>query len=97
MDSLQAIATAKKYIGEVYADEELVDIDLDEIEHVPASGMWNVTLILSRPWDTPRTRAQELLENMGAASPFRRSIKTVTLDENGNVLAMKNRKLDLPG
>jgi len=79
MDTLQAIAAAKKYIGEVYADEQLTDLGLEEVEHL-SPGSWNITVAFSRPWSTPRTRAQEVLENLGAVSPLKRSYKVITLD-----------------
>jgi len=94
MDSLQAIAAAKKHVGEAYADEQPTDLALEEIEHVPGAGVWAVTVAFSRPWKTPRTRAQEVLESLGAVSPARRAYKVVTLDEEGNLLSIKNRRLD---
>jgi hypothetical protein len=94
MDSLQAIALAKKYVGDVYADEHFSNLELEEVEHSLSSGTWNITLAFSRPWSTPRTRTQEMLENLGAAPPSRRAFKIVTLDEDGKVLSMKNRRMD---
>jgi len=89
MDSLQAIAAAKKYLEEVYAGEDITAVSLEEVAHDPATGRWVITLAFSRPWATPRTRAQEVLENLGAASPQRRSAKAITLTEDGTVLSMK--------
>jgi hypothetical protein len=36
-------------------------------------------------------RAQEVLENLGAVSPLKRSFKVVTIADDGTVLSMKDR------
>lgn len=92
MKGNDAIARAKDYIEEVYSDETVTNLGLEEVEHIPASGNWSVTLAFSRPWNTPRTRAQEVLEGLGAYSPLKRSYKVVTIADDGTVLSMKNRE-----
>jgi uncharacterized protein YdeI (YjbR/CyaY-like superfamily) len=91
MDVKEAIAAAKKYVNEVYAEEQVTNLGLEEVEHLPASGNWVVTLGFSRPWNTPRTRAQEILENLGAMGSLKRSYKVITMAEDGTVLSMRNR------
>jgi uncharacterized protein YdeI (YjbR/CyaY-like superfamily) len=91
MDVKEAIAAAKKYVDEVYADEQVTNLGLEEVEHVLAAGNWVITLGFSRPWNTPRTRAQEVLENLGAVSSLRRSYKVITIADDGTVLSMRNR------
>ena len=62
MDAKKAIAAAKRYVNDVYADEHVTNLGLEEeIEHILAAGNWVITLGFSRPWNTPRTRAQEIL------------------------------------
>jgi hypothetical protein len=92
MDTKQAIAAAKKYVTEVYADEQLANLGLEEIEHLPSEGRWVITLAFSRPWNTPRTRAQEVLENLGGVSALKRSNKVITMTDDGTVLSMRNRE-----
>ena len=92
MDVKEAIATAKQYIRDIYADEQVTNLDLEEIEHLPSSGNWAVTLAFSRPWNTPRTRAQEVLENLGAMSSLKRAYKIITIADDGTVTSMKNRE-----
>jgi uncharacterized protein YdeI (YjbR/CyaY-like superfamily) len=91
MDVKEAIAAAKKYVSEIYADEQVTNLGLEEVEHVLAAGNWVITLAFSRPWNTPRTRAQEVLENLGAVSTLKRSYKVITIADDGTVLSMKNR------
>jgi uncharacterized protein YdeI (YjbR/CyaY-like superfamily) len=90
MDTKEAIAVAKKYISDVYADEGVTNLGLEEVEHAQSAGNWIVTLGFSRPWNTPRTRAQEVLESMGTFSPLKRSFKVLTITEDGTVLSMKS-------
>ena len=89
MNTREAVSAAKSYLKEVYADERITDISLEEIESL--GDRWIVTLGFSRPWNTPRTRAQEVLENIGAASPLRRAEKVITLFEDGRAPSMKDK------
>jgi len=91
MDVKEAIAAAKTYIQDIYADEHVTNLGLEEVEHLQQAGQWHVTLGFSRPWNTPRTRAQEVLENLGALSAMRRSYKVVTVTDDGTILSMKDR------
>jgi hypothetical protein len=91
MDVKEAIAAAKKYVNEVYADEQVTNLGLEEVEHSPGAGSWEITLAFSRPWNTPRTRAQEILENLGGVSSLKTSYKVITIADDGTVLSMKNR------
>lgn len=91
MDVKEAIAAAKTYIQDIYADEQVTNLGLEEVEYLQQAGQWHVTLGFSRPWNTPRTRAQEVLENLGALSTMRRSYKVVTVADDGTILSMKDR------
>lgn len=91
MDVKEAIAAAKKYVNAVYAEEHVTNLGLEEVERVPPAGNWVITLGFSRPWNTPRTRAQEVLENLGAVSSLRRSYKVITMTDDGMVLSMRSR------
>jgi hypothetical protein len=90
METLEAITKAKKYLLDVFKEENITDINLEEIENL--GDKWVISLAFSRPWSTPRTRAQEVLENLGAASPIRRSQKTITILNDGTVISMKDRQ-----
>lgn len=98
MDVTEAITKARDYIQLVYEGEQITNLGLEETEHDETARRWMITLAFSRPWNTPRTRAQEVLENLGAVSGLKRSYKTVTLSENGVVISMKNRsRADVEG
>ena len=91
MDVKNAIRVAKDYLTDVLADEQVTNLGLEETEFDPATEVWTITLGFSRPWNTPRTRAQEVLENLGAVSSLRRSYKVLTISFEGEVFSMKNR------
>lgn len=91
MDVKQAVEAAKKYVEVLFADEKVTNLGLEETEYDSAEKQWRITLAFSRPWNTPRTRAQEVLENLGASPGLRRSYKVLTVSEDGRVLSMKNR------
>lgn len=92
MDVKEAIAAAKNYVRDIYADEQLTNLGLEEVEHIQSAGNWVITLAFSRPWNTPRTRAQEVLENLGGVSALKRSYKVITMADDGTVLSMRNRE-----
>jgi hypothetical protein len=89
MNALEAIATAKKYLNEVFREEEITAVTLEETENL--GDRWIVTLGFSRPWNTPRTRALEVLENLGAMTALRRTEKVITIMDDGAVISMKDR------
>jgi len=91
MEVKEAIKRAKDYVTEVYAEEQVTNIGLDETEYDSTTGRWYITVGFSRPWNTPRTKAQELLEHMGAVTSYRRSYKVIVMSDDGKVLSMKNR------
>ena len=91
MDVKQVIAAAKAYVAEVYSDETITNLGLEEVIEDVQQGCWQITLAFSRPWNTPRSRAQEVLENLGGVSPLKRSYKVVSVSRDGHVIAMKDR------
>jgi hypothetical protein len=96
MDVRQAIAQAKAYLREVYADEGLTDLGLEETDFDETRGEWLITLGFFRPWNNPRAAAQSALDAigypLGAADPRRRTYKVVTISKDGTIRAMKNRQ-----
>lgn len=94
MDVKEAIATAKSYVEDIYSSggESISNLGLEEVEYDPAAERWLVTLAFSRPWSTPKTRAAEVLESLGAAAAAqRRSYKVLTVEDGGRVLSMKSK------
>jgi hypothetical protein len=88
MDAREAVRSAKRYIQDIYSDENPANIGLEEVEFDGHS--WHVTIGFSRPWE---------LEG-GILNPFvklepKRSYKLVAIsDEDGKILSVKNREIN---
>lgn len=90
MDVTEAIEAAKSYVRQVYSGESISGMRPEETELDRGHDRWTITLAIARPWATPPSRAQELLENLGGVSSERLALKTLTIDSDGTVLSMKN-------
>ncbi len=50
MDVKEAVRTAKDYLTDLYADEGIVNVGLEEVRY-DDDDKWYVTIGFSRPWD----------------------------------------------
>ena len=84
-----AVAQAKSYVADLFDEERLTNIGLEEIELDAGVQQWIVTIGFSRPWDQPRNSFAAL-----ATSPLpRRAYKVVRINsESGEVISVKNRE-----
>jgi uncharacterized protein YdeI (YjbR/CyaY-like superfamily) len=88
MDVKDAVKRAKSYVAELFAEEGLTNLGLEEIEHDDQAGTWNVTLGFSRPWNTARNALTALTGDAAA----RRTYRIVRVrDTDGEVLSVKRR------
>lgn len=90
MDAKEAVAAAKNYISELYEDEHISHLGLEETKHDERKGNWLITLSFSRSWNRPRSKAQETLEALGATPSLNRSYKVVEVAGDGHIISMKN-------
>jgi hypothetical protein len=89
MDVKEAVAAAKKFIAELFAQENITRLGLEEVEFDEQEGEWRVTVGFSRPWDAA---ASALLSITQQANPPR-SYKVVRIsDSTGAALSVKNRE-----
>ena len=98
MDARQAVRTARQYVTELFADDEIGRVDLEEVDFEIESDAWKITVSFTRPNDRP-----ELLEDiipghpLADATPVRRSYKVVNIDDaSGSVTSLKHRVLAAP-
>ncbi len=90
MEHKQAVAVAKRYVADIYEEEAISNLGVEEIEFDDQSKLWAIRVAFSRPWNTPRTRAQEILESIGSQAPsLKRTSKVITVTEDGRVVSMK--------
>lgn len=90
MDVKEAVARAKQYVADLYADEQISNLGLEEVEFYEPDKTWSVTVGFSRPWDSVRNNVVTVIS--GDVAPGR-SYKVVKIsDANGNVLSVKARE-----
>lgn len=89
MDVKEAAKTAKEYVTDLFAEERITNVGLEEIERKPHEQVWEVTVGFSRPWDHAGL-ATVIVGQTG----LRRSYKLLRInDTTGNVESVKDRIL----
>lgn len=89
MDIKEAVGTAKSYVAELFADESITHVGLEEVMFDELSGDWRVTIGFSRHWN----QISALLQS---SRPDRqgRSYKVVRIkDSDGRVVSLTDRLL----
>jgi hypothetical protein len=91
MDVKEAVNVAKNYIADLFRDEGIINLGLEEVEFDDRSSSWNVTIGFSRPWDRRITTIiTAFTQQEGSPS---RSYKVVRIDDNTKeVRSVKNRE-----
>lgn len=92
MDAKEAVSIAKTYVVELFANEGVSDLGLEEVEFDDGAGVWKVTVGFSRPWDRISASSAIALMAQGGAS-ISRSYKVVRIDDpTGRVVSVKARE-----
>ncbi|WP_162783495.1 hypothetical protein [Devosia naphthalenivorans] len=86
MQIKDAISTAKNYVRDIMADEEPINIGLEEIEFNENNNEWEVTIGFSRPWNSVRNAMSTIT---GESAPKRAYRVFFIKDDTGEVRAMK--------
>ena len=90
MDIHGAIKAAKDQVKGIFAEENISNIGLEEIERNQEDKIWIITIGFSRPWDEPDDRSAIII---GRKKP--RTYKVITLSEDdGRMLSIKNRSVE---
>lgn len=88
MDAKSAILTAKKHFNDVFSEESLINIGLEEVRFDDTRKEWLITLGFSRPWEAQL--GLPALARRPTNEP--RSYKVVKLkDYDGNLISITNR------
>lgn len=92
MDVKEAVAAAKRYIEEVFSDEGIAEIGLEEVEFDNARDVWRITMGFSRERMVV-DMSSPALGHLLAPRRRVRSYKVVRIsDKNNKVLSVKNRE-----
>jgi len=88
MNVRQAVAIAKKSLAEIFSEEAISNLGLEEVEFDEPSGAWSVTLGFSRPWDLSKGAVAAIV------GQGRREYKIVRIDDTTEkLLSIKNREI----
>lgn len=90
MNVKEAAKAAIAYIADLFADERISDLGLEEVEFDEANQEWVITVGFSRPWDYPAQRTG--LSVLSPPSDPHRVYKVLRIATGGDVLSVKNRK-----
>lgn len=92
MDVKEAVGTAKSYVADLFDDEVITQIGLEEVVLDELSGEWKVTVGFARAWNqTDTTNAPTLIRRL---NPRERSYKVVRIkDIDGRVISLTDRLL----
>ena len=93
MQVKEAVSLARRYVQDIFADEKIDSISLEEVEFDEKSQIWSITIGFSRPWEgAPGTVAAQFAA--AGMMPRRRDFKVVRLsDADKRMLSVKNREL----
>lgn len=92
MDIKEAINRAKEYVSDVFSEESVNDIGLEEVERDTIRNIWKITIGFSRPVRLPSGTTGQVMRGLGLSS--KRSYKILSIDDNGDVISMKNRQVE---
>ena len=90
MDVKQAAKVAKEYVIDLFADEQIEHVGLEEVKFNQHSKFWEITIGFFRPWNRGPLSF--------GPSPAQRSYKIVSIDDtDGQVTSVKHRVMDAAG
>jgi hypothetical protein len=84
MDVKEAVKLAMKYVADLFEEEQIENLGLEEVEFEDGTDSWHVTIGFSRPWDH--------VSGLALRNTLNRSYKVVAINNStGIVLSVKNR------
>ena len=104
MDVKEAARTARAHIADLFADENVQHVGLEEVEFDDVADVWNITIGFSRPWELSKDPPKKpismvpapVLEELNPPPPPppQRSYKIVRVrDSDGHVISVTHRAL----
>jgi len=91
MDVKHAAHTAREYVADVFAEDQISYIALEEVEFDDASAVWAITLSFLRPTGT-KNNLDLIAPSLSRGENVRRCYKIVNVDDqSGRVISVKHR------
>jgi hypothetical protein len=100
IDVKQAVQAARNYLFELYEDEDIKDVLLEEVELSDDEDTWKITLGFWAPKIAPPRVDSKLAQQMAAimGAQYDRKYKMFTVDAStGAVKSMKDRTISWNG
>lgn len=92
MNVKSAVRMAKNHVTDLFEDEQIMNVGLEEVEYDDSKNFWRITIGFSRPWDQKKSLAASLVEGHQ-----RRSYKLLLVDDStGKVHPVTDRLLNAP-
>ena len=86
MDVKEAVQTAKEHVAEIFADESIANVGLEEVEFDELNNVWAITIGFSRFWGRPG----DLIRALDGDTA--RTFKIVRVEDgSGRVQSVKHR------
>ena len=90
MEVKEAVGTAKEYVADLFADEMITHVGLEEVVFDEVSGDWKVTIGFTPSW----SHASATLSSVVGLVRNNRSYKVVRIkDRDGRVISLTDRLL----
>jgi hypothetical protein len=86
MDVKQAVKTAKAYVADLFEEDGVVDLGLEEVEHDDGNKLWRVTVGFSRP-----LRVTGIVSTLLADTKLPRLYRVVAINDGGELVSVKLR------
>ena len=97
MEVKEAVRVAKEYVNDIFSEETIFDLGLEEVDFDDASHEWRITLGFSRPWSGKQVAQPGGGGGFTLIPPPRlagRVYKIVRIDdEQGRVASLKDRSV----
>ena len=93
MDVKEAVTKARTYIADLFQDEGIENVGLEEVVFEDGEDVWKITIGFNRPWDHMRVfpGAFEVLSRKPEWEK-RRAFKVVRIEDgSGKVLSLTHR------
>ncbi len=89
MEVKDAVATAKGHVATLFADEEITEVGLEEVQFDEESDEWWVTIGFKRPWNRPIMDVNVLTQR----ALFRAYKQVRISDSDGRIVSLVDRIL----
>lgn len=97
MDVKEAVKLAKEHILDLFSEEDIRNLGLEEVEFNEEAKEWLITLGFSRPWNEPESlnNIARAVAQLRSDQLLQRSYKVVRISDDSlhRIISVKNREV----